>query len=121
MVSVLSLPDQGSAVEKAVNELWDFLEIVDDAAVLAIIKRRPKVADRLQEFSDADVLAAIDRRKQGVSSHRTLKQVELEAILGAPEGFGEDGPLDSAFHVRRLPDKAWRTGLANTKGVAAVI
>ena len=32
VVSVLSLPDRGSAVETAVAELWDDLQIVDDAA-----------------------------------------------------------------------------------------
>ena len=44
VVSVLSLPERGSAVETAVRELWDDLQIVDDAAHLAFIKKKPKVA-----------------------------------------------------------------------------
>ncbi|SRR5712691_11658901 len=34
VVSVLSLPDRGSAVETSVRELWDALQIVNDAAGL---------------------------------------------------------------------------------------
>jgi hypothetical protein len=34
--------------------------------------------------------------------------VELEAILAAPEGFGEDVPIDPDFHARRLPPRVWR-------------
>ena len=34
LVSVLSLPEWGSAVETPVRELWDDLQIVDDAADL---------------------------------------------------------------------------------------
>ena len=53
VVSVLSLPDRGSAVETAVEELWDDLQIVDDAADLAFLKKKPKIAERL---------AAVQRR-----------------------------------------------------------
>lgn len=37
-----------------------------------------------------------------------MKQVELEAFLAAPEGYGDDVPVDPNFHARRLPDRAWR-------------
>jgi hypothetical protein len=37
-----------------------------------------------------------------------VKQVELQALLPAPEGFGHDVPVDPNFHARRLPDRAWR-------------
>ena len=37
-----------------------------------------------------------------------MKLVELEAILNAPEGYGDDVPFDPKFHARRLPDSAWR-------------
>jgi hypothetical protein len=43
--------------------------------------------------------------------------VELDALLAAPKGFGDDVPVDQNFHARRLP---WR----HTKwsdGIEAVI
>ena len=33
---------------------------------------------------------------------------ELEALLAAPEGYGDDVPVDPNFHARRLPNIAWR-------------
>lgn len=49
-----------------------------------------------------------------------MKQVELEAILAAPEGFGDDVPVDPNFHAHRLPDRAWRHS-ERSAGVEAVI
>jgi len=108
VVSVLSLPDRGTAVETAVRELWDDLQIVEDAAGLAFLKKKPKVAEKLAPFADPEVLAAIREFKDGREGERPVKQVELEAILAAPEGFGDDVPVDPDFHARRLPDGAWR-------------
>ena len=63
VVSVLSLPERGSAVETAVRELWDDLQIVDDAADLAFIKKKPKVAAALAAFTDDEIHAAIHAAK----------------------------------------------------------
>ena len=48
--------------------------------------------------------------------------MELDAILEAPEGFGDDIPVDPHFHARRLPERVWKRagGLADGT-VAAVI
>ena len=108
VVSVLSLPDRGTAVETAVAELWNDLQIVDDAAGLAFMKRKPKVAEALAPFSDEEVLQSIKERKSGIVAERPVKLVELDALLAAPEGFGDDVPVDPNFHARRLPDHAWR-------------
>ena len=109
VVSVLSLPDRGSSVDQAVAALWDDLQIVDGAETLAFIKKKPAVAERLAPFGDDEVLAAMDRhRTGGGTTDRPLKQVELDALLAAPEGFGDDVPVDPDFHARRLPDGAWR-------------
>ncbi len=120
VVSVLSLPDRGSAVETAVRELWDDLQIVDTAADLAFLKKKPKIAERLTRFSDVEVLAAISEAKSGKAEERPVKQVELQALLAAPEGFGDDVPIDPNFHARRLPDQAWRHS-SRSDGVEAVI
>ena len=108
VVSVLSLPDRGTAVETAVTELWDDLQIVDGPDDLALLKKKPRIFERLAPFSDSEVLEAIDLAKTGKGTEKPVKQVELEALLAAPEGFGDDVPVDPNFHARRLPDSAWR-------------
>jgi hypothetical protein len=120
VVSVLSLPDRGSAVDTAVRELWDLLQIVDDAGDLTVLKKKPKIAERLAPFSDGEVLTAIRDAKGGKAEEKAVKQVELEALLAAPEGFGDDVPIDHNFHARRLPDGAWRHS-KRSDGIQAVI
>ena len=124
IVSVLSLPDRGSELDRVVAELWDDLQIVDDAAGLDFIKKKPRVTEMLAPFGSDVVLQAIAVRKRtpGVLAERPLKQVELDAILDAPEGFGDDIPVDPHFHARRLPERVWkRTGGLPDGIVAAVI
>lgn len=119
VLSVLSLPDRGSAAETAVRELWDDLQIVQSEADLALLKRKSKVAARLAALSDDEVLAAIATARGGGAPERPVKQVELDALLAVPEGFGDDVPVDPNFHARRLPDRVWRRSRW-TDGIAAV-
>ena len=44
----------------------------------------------------------------------------MEALLAAPEGFGDDVPIDPNFHARRLKDRAWRHSKLSD-GIEAVI
>jgi hypothetical protein len=120
VVSVLSLPARGAAVETAVRELWDLLQAVDSIESLAIFKRLPKVTEKLASFSDDEVLATIQEVKSGRGDDKPVKHVELEALLTAPEGFGDDVPVDPNFHARRLPDHAWRHS-RRWDGIEAVI
>jgi hypothetical protein len=120
VVSVLSLPDRGTAAQTAVAELWDDLEIVDSASDLAFLKKKPKITEKLAPFANEEVLAAIRDAKSGKGGERPVKQVELEALLAAPEGFGDDVPVDPNFHARRLPDRAWRCS-ERYGGIEAVI
>ena len=120
VVSVLALPDRGTAVETAVTELWDDLQIVDGPDDLAFLKKKPKIAEKLASFSAAEVLEAIHEAKTGKGEEKPVKQVELEALLAAPEGFGDDVPVDPNFHARRLPDAAWRHS-SLSDGIEAVI
>jgi hypothetical protein len=120
VVSVLSLPDRGSAVETAVRELWDDLQIVDSGNDLAFLKKKPRITEKLASFTDEEVLAAIREVKIGQYGERPVKQVELEALLAVPEGFGDDVPVDPNFHARRLPDRAWRHSKLSD-GIEAVI
>jgi hypothetical protein len=120
VVSVLSLPDRGTAVETAVRDVWDLLQAVDSPESLAVFKRLPKVTEKLASFSDGEVLEAIRAEKSGKGGERPVKQVELEVLLAAPEGFGDDVPVDPNFHARRLPDRAWRHS-ERCDGIEAVI
>lgn len=120
VVSVLSLPDRGTAVEAAVLELWDDLQIVDDPSGLSFIKKKPKIAEKLARFSDDEVLAAIHDTKTGKATGRPVRHVELDALLAAPEGFGDDVPINHDFHARRLPDHTWRRS-TRSQGIEAVI
>lgn len=120
VVSVLSLPERGSAVESAVLELWDDLQIVEEADELVFLKKKPSVAAGLAPFADADVLAAIRALRDGQGTELPVKLVELDALLAVPEGFGEDVPVDPDFHARRLPDRLWRRK-ARSDGVEAVV
>ena len=109
VLSVLSLPDRGNEVDQAVDDLWQHLQIVTDAAVLGVVKRYPGVAARLAPFSDAEVLSAIASRNSGRGAgERPIKHAELDALLAVAEGFGDDVPVNPDFHARRLPDSVWR-------------
>ena len=122
VVSVLSLPERGTAVAGTVLALWEDLQIVADADELAFIKKKPQVAQALAPFSDAEVLQNIQAIRDGATGERTVKQVELDALLNVPEGFGGNAPLDGDFHALRLPESAWR--IASTEqsdGIAAVV
>ena len=122
VVSVLSLPDRGAEVERVVEELWANLQAVYEASDISVMKRLPGVADRLAAFSEEAVLAAIAaRRDGGAGAERPIKHVELDALLAASEGFGDDVPVDPNFHARRLPESAWRGRSPRYRGVEAVI
>ena len=121
VLSVLSLPDRGTEVEEAVEELWQQLQIVTDASSLDVVKRFPGVAARLAAFSDDEVLKAIaSRRAGGGGAERPIKSAELDALLAVPEGFGDDVPVDPDFHARRLPESVWRRS-TRSGGIASVI
>jgi hypothetical protein len=120
VMSVLALPDQQNAVEVSVQELWSHLQIVETKQEVIFLRRHPMVAAGLAPFSDDDVLAAIEKIRSGVSTERPVKQVELDSLIRAPEGFGEDVPVHPDFHARRLPEHLWRRS-SYSDGIAAVV
>lgn len=122
VVSVLSLPDVAGAIEVVVKELWDDLGIVQQPAELSFVKRKPDVAARLARFSDDEILGAIKQVRGGATAEKPVKQVELGALIAAPEGFGEDIPVNPDFHARKLPDDSWRgpTGFRQIESIVQV-
>jgi hypothetical protein len=67
------------------------------------------------------VLEAIKARKQGSTDNRSVKEVELDAILAVPQGFGDDVPIDPDFHARRLPEHTWRKSPDHLREIEGVI
>jgi len=120
VVSVLSLPERASAVGDVVMELWERLNIVVSPEVLAVVKMYPEVTERLAPFNDSEIMEAIKAVRVGRADTRPVKLVELDAILAAPEGYGDDTPLDPDFHARRLPDSVWRRSSVS-KDIAGVV
>jgi len=120
VMSVLSIPDRMTAVQSTVMDVWDDLQIVENETDLEILKRKPRISEKLAPFDNTEVISAIREIKQGTSQDRFVKEVELDALLAAPEGYGDDVPVDPNFHARRLPERAWRhTKLSD--GIEAVI
>jgi hypothetical protein len=81
---------------------------VESPAELAVLKKKPRITEKLAAFEELEILEAIREAKGGKLGERPVKQVEIEAILTVPEGFGDDVPVEPHFHARRLPDRAWR-------------
>ena len=121
VMSALSLPEHGTQLEQAVRSLWDDLQIVENSAELAFMRKKPKVATKLAGHSDEEILGTIARLKQGGSGEQPVKLVELDALLAAPAGFGDDVPIDPDFHARRLPESALALRLPDAIRIAAVI
>ncbi len=108
VVTVLSLPQGGSNVDRAVEEQWSVLQIVQETDHVALTRGNPQVAAALEPFGDEEVFLAVERRRQGARTDRPAKLDELDALLAAPEGFGDDVPVDERFHARRLPRRVWQ-------------
>ena len=97
LVRALSIPEKGAAIDRAVSEVWSVLMAVEDLTDLTSFKKLPGVTDALAGLEDEDVLAAIRRRKGGPAVDRPVKDVEIEAMLSVPEGFGDDVPINPDF------------------------
>lgn len=108
VLSALSLPEAHSAVRAAIEPLWHILQATQDAGMLRTFRLIPDVATGLAGFDDDEVLGAIRTMQSGGAVERPVKEVELDALLAVPQGYGDDVPVDSNFHARRLPDAAWR-------------
>ncbi len=107
VLRVLSIRASAAPLEEAVEACWATLQAVRGLEDLVTFRGIPHIGQALAAFGDEEVFAAIERRKGG-GAERSPKLDELEAFLAAPEGFGEDVPIDPDFHARRLPERVWR-------------
>lgn len=121
VMSVLSIPDERNKVQDAVLKAWDHLSLVETVAELQYELRKPAVQAILKDIPHDDIMAAIElERDGGQGDERDVKAVEVEAFSRAPEGYGDDVPVDRNFHARRLPTREWKKS-SISDGIEAVI
>jgi hypothetical protein len=108
VMSVISLPDRNESLEKAVSQVWQFLEEVGSEEDLRYERKKTAVKGALEGFSDAEVLQEIGARKGlgGEAPVKSVKQAEFEVLTTAKEEVGQDTP-DGNFFARFLPSEVW--------------
>ncbi len=106
-MSVISLPDRNERVKDAVTAVWDFLEISESIEDIARERKRQKVRDALDGFTNEEVYEEVSSRIHGsTSSDKSVKQLELETLIASEEQLGNDKP-DGNFYARYLPKAKW--------------
>jgi len=103
VVSALSIPEKGNEVDEAIQGLWDQLLKVDSEEDLAFMRRMvPRVEAGLGTTSNAEVLEAIEARRQGKPPERKpLRTAEFEQLIAQPsETPGELPGEDEDFFAR---------------------
>ncbi|MBD3885970.1 DUF1998 domain-containing protein [Leptolyngbya sp. PL-A3] len=117
ILSVISMPDQAAELKKAVDRFYeDDLQFAEDLADIQKELKKPKFAELANLGADV-VWAEVKRRKSGVAiPDKSIKQVELEALLSCPEEMGKEVPTadkDFQGYARRLDtlDAKWRLSI----------
>ncbi len=108
LLSVITMPDQEADLRRAVDRFYEEdLQYAEDLSDIRKELKKPKFAD-LAAFGPDAVWEEIRRRKSGLSApEKSIKQVELEALLSCPEEMGkEPPPKDKTFHgLTRRPSQ----------------
>lgn len=114
ILSVISMTDQDAELKKAIDRFYEEdLQYAEELADIRKELKKPKFAD-LANFEADTVWAEIKRRKSGLTTpEKSIKQVELEALMTCPEEMGKETPSkDKVFqgYARRLDtlDPKWR-------------
>lgn len=107
----ISIPDHDEKLRKAVDSVWeDYLSVAEAEGDVRRERKKARVAQALEGFSDADVWQECQRRNSGSPApSRDLKDVELDTFLSVPDELGED-KLEGDFHARRLTPPAEKKG-----------
>lgn len=106
-MSVISLPDRDEEIKDVVTALWDFLEIAESVEDVTRERKRQKVREVLEGFTDAEVWAEIQNRTgAGFRIDKSVKELELETLIAAEEELGSDKP-NGNFYARFLPKDVW--------------
>jgi len=104
ILSVISMPDKDAELKRAVDRFYEEdLQFTEDVADVKKELRKPKFAD-LVEFGEEAVWGEIQRRKAGQQSpDKSIKQVELEALLSCPEEKGKEVASNKVFQGYTRP------------------
>ena len=94
-LSVISMPDHDADLKKAVDRFYEEdLQFAEDRKDIQKELKKPKFAD-LAGFGVDVVWKEIQRRKSGLTTpSKTIKQVELEALLSCPDEMGKEAPSE---------------------------
>lgn len=116
IMSVISIPDRASELDRVVRTKWEAgLKIVTDKALLTSMRTIESIGGALNNWTDEEVLAAIQRiRKGDRGEDRPVKEAEFEALMAAS---GQAGSYDEAsdFMALRLPaNVCGKSAWANT-------
>ena len=117
VVRVLSIPETMTPVDRAIDENWEHFKDEEDwsrSLLKQAARFNPAIRKLRSKFSDDGMLRAIEKRSAGASEDLSVKQLEINAFVNAPEGYGGGIPIDDNFHARKLPGTEWRkTGLTD--------
>ncbi len=96
ILSVISMPDHDAELKKAVDKFYaEDLQYTEDLTDVNKELRKPKFAD-LVKFGAEAVWAEIQRRKTDQPlPEKSIKQVEIEALLSCPEEKGKEAPTNN--------------------------
>ncbi len=112
-LNVISLPDLDQKLKDAVSQVYeDFLQYAEGEDDIRKERKKKRVADSLEGLSNVAVWAEVNRRLKGVvPKTKSIKQVEIEALLSSPDQVGEDVP-DGDFYARTRPLNHLKPALA---------
>ena len=106
VLSALSLPEHGSqGAGGGAGRRGTTCRSSTTPPASPFMKKKPKVAHEARRLlRRRRARARSTALKGGDADEPPVKLVELDALLAAPEGYGDDVPVDPDFHARRLPD-----------------
>jgi hypothetical protein len=117
-LSALWLPMHDEAIAEAVGANWATLGSVTTLEILKVLREHtPQLRATLpKEWSDAAILKAIERRRQGADrALPPLEDAEWDAFVTAPvEQVGDQPPLGARYFARTMepPREGLPTGFA---------
>jgi hypothetical protein len=107
LLSVISIPDANEQLRKAVDSVWDDLQVVETPAELNYERKKAKVKAALEGLDDTAVLVEIKRRQTGAPRPwKPIKQAEIEMLSSAAEEIGDDSP-EGDFYARALKSDSY--------------
>jgi hypothetical protein len=104
---LISIPSTYIAIDEVVEGMWkSYFETVESEAELKIILKLGPVKQKVEAYSQAEIMASIVRIRSSTGQERPVKEVEFEALAAATEELGTDRP-DGDFFARALPKEKW--------------